>query len=231
MSSVEYTITIKELPEDDRPRERLEAYGPGALSNAELIAILLGGGYRNFSALNLAQHLLQQFDGLAGISRADLDELRAAKGIGLAKASSLLAAAELGRRVASTGKRERPQISSPKAAGDLLIPKYGDLPKENVGILALDTKNRVIREEVISVGTLDGSMVHPREVFRPALMSNAAAVILFHNHPSGDATPSSKDISITRRLVDAGKLMGMELLDHIIVTRTTVVSLKERGLM
>jgi DNA repair protein RadC len=231
VNKVAYTTTIKELPADDRPRERLRAFGPAALSNAELIAILLGGGYRNFSALNLSQYLLQEHQGLTGLAEADIEALLATKGVGPAKACTLAAAFELGRRVSSGGRRERPSVTSPEDAAAVLMPRYGDKPKEHVGILALDAKNRVIKEEIVSVGILDGSMVHPREVFRPAVLSNAAAVILFHNHPSGDPSPSGKDVEITRRLVEAGRLMGVELLDHLVVTRQAFVSLKQRGLM
>jgi DNA repair protein RadC len=231
MEDAAYSVTIKELPQDDRPRERLEAFGTGALGNAELIAILLGGGFRNVSALGLAQTLLREHGSLAGIARADLHALRATKGIGLAKAASLLAAFELGRRVASLGAIERFAVGTPEDAAALLMPRYADLEREQVGMLALDTKHRIIREEVVSIGILDGSMVHPREMYRPAILANAAAIVMFHNHPSGDPAPSTRDVEITRRIRDAGVLIGIELLDHLILARSGFVSLKRQGLL
>lgn len=231
MDKAAYSVTIKELPQDDRPRERLEAYGTGALGNAELIAILLGGGFRNVSALGLAQKLLQDHGSIAGLARADLHALRATKGVGLAKASSLLAAFELGRRVASLGALDRTAISTPEDAAAILMPRFADLEREQVGILALDTKHRIIREEVVSIGILDGSMVHPRELFRPAIQANAAAIVMFHNHPSGDPSPSGRDLEISRRIRDAGALIGIELLDHLILARSGFVSLKRQGLL
>lgn len=231
MQDFNYSVAIKELPADDRPRERLQQYGPAALSNAELIAILLGGGFRNFSALNLGQHLLHEHDGLVGLSKAGMEELRKTKGVGMAKACQLLATFELGKRLAGSGAQDRPSLSSPEEVAAILMPRYGDETKEHVGILALDTKNRLIKEEVVSIGILDGSMVHPREVFRPAILCNAAGIILFHNHPSNDPTPSAKDIDLTNRLVTAGRLMGLELLDHIVVGRNKFISLRRQGLM
>jgi DNA repair protein RadC len=231
MNDLRYKITIKELPADERPRERLQKYGPSSLSNAELVAILLGGGFQNFSALSLAQHMLQEHEGLLGLSKAGMEELCSSKGIGLAKACQLIAAFELGRRVAGSSEAERPVVTSPESAAAILMPRYGHRSKEHVGLLALDTKNKVIKEAVVSIGILDGSLVHPREVFRPAILANAAAVLLFHNHPSGDPTPSKKDIELTARLQEAGKLMGMEMLDHIVVARSRFVSLKKQGLM
>jgi DNA repair protein RadC len=231
MNELNYHVTIKELPSDDRPRERMQSLGPSALSNAELLAILLGGGFQNFSALNLAQHILQQHESLHGVSKRSLEELMQTKGIGLAKASSLLAAFELGKRIASGRENEKPVISSPESAAMLLMPKYGDRGQEHVGILALDTKNRVIKEEIVSVGTLDSSIAHPRDIFRPAVLANAAGIILFHNHPSGDPQPSDTDTQITERIKKSSKLVGIELLDHLIIGKNSFVSMKQCGLM
>lgn len=228
MSDLHYSVTIKELPSDERPRERLARYGSDALSRAELVAIILNSGYRNVSALQLAQYLLHTHGGLVGLARTELDALRAEKGVGLAKAARLVAAFELGRRLASTDAADRPVVTTPEQAAALLMSRYGDRTREHFGLLALDTKNKVIKEVVVSVGTLDGSMAHPREVFRPAILANAAAVILFHNHPSGDPTPSETDIQVTKRLVEVGKMMGMEVLDHIIVARNRFISLKRQ---
>jgi len=231
MSELLYSVTIKELPADERPRERLEQYGPDPLSTAELVAILLNSGYRNVSALQLALHLLQKYSGLVGLARAELDALKAEKGVGLAKAARLAAAIELGRRLASSGIQDRPLVTSPEQAADVVMQRYGDREREHFGLLALDTKNRVIKEVVVSIGTLNGSMAHPREIFRPAILANAAAVILFHNHPSGDPTPSQNDISVTRRLMEAGRMMGVEVLDHVVVARNRFVSIKRQKLV
>jgi DNA repair protein RadC len=231
MNRVEYHVTIKELPADERPRERLEHYGVGALSTAELVAILLNSGYRNVSALQLAQYLLQSNGGLVGLAKAELDALRSEKGVGLAKAARLIAAFELGRRLASADAADRALVTSPEQAAAVIVPKYGDREREHFGLLALDTKNRVIKEVVVSVGTLDGSIAHPREIFRPAILANAAAVILFHNHPSGDPTPSETDVQVTKRLADAGRMMGVEILDHIVVARNRFISLKRQKLI
>ena len=225
-----YSTTIKELPSDDRPRERLSAYGPQALSNAELLAILLGGGFQNVSAINLAQILLNSSQSLVDLAGKEFEEFTSHKGIGEAKACTLMAAFEIGKRIASASPESSPTISSPEAAASRLMPRYGGLKQEHVGILALDTKNKVIKEVVITVGTLNGSMIHPREVFRPALQANSSSILLFHNHPSGDPAPSEKDIEITRRLAEAGKLMGIEVVDHLVISHNRFISMKKQGL-
>lgn len=230
MSNDSYNTTIKELPSDDRPRERLESFGPQSLSNAELLAILLGGGFQNVSALSLAQRLLNASSSLLELSGKELEELKLHKGIGNAKACTLMAAFEIGRRIASSNKEDSLSINSPETAASLLMPKYGSKKQEHVGILALDTKNKIIKEVVITVGTLNGSMIHPREVFRPALQANSSSILLFHNHPSGDPTPSGKDIEVTKRLFEAGKLMGIDLVDHLIITHNKFISLKKQHL-
>lgn len=226
-----YNYMIKDLPEGERPRERLRKYGPEALSNSELVAILLGIGFRNVSALDLAQHLLQNHNGIVGLAKMDLDALCKEKGIGLAKGAQLTAAFELGRRLASASLEDRPTVTTPEQAAALLMPRYGDKRQETVGFLALDTKNRVLKEAVVSTGTIDTAIVHPREVFRPAILADACAVIVFHNHPSGDPTPSKKDAEITKRLMEAGKMLGLEVVDHIIVARNRFVSMRRQNLM
>jgi DNA repair protein RadC len=231
MSDSAYSYTIKELPAEERPRERLRYYGPETLANAELVAILLGHGFHKVSAVELAQHLLNRHDGLVGLANLDFDTLCGEKGIGPAKASQLAAAFELGRRLARSDNQERAQVKSPEQAAALLIPRYGDRAQEHVGLLALDAKSRVVKEVIVTVGTLDGSLVHPREVFRPAVLANACSIILFHNHPSGDIEPSVKDIEITRRLMEAGRVMGLEVADHIIVARNRFASLRRLGYM
>jgi len=231
MSEPNYSYTIKELPVEERPRERLQRHGPESLGTAELVAILLGVGFREVSAIDLAHHLLGRHGGLLGLAKLEFDELRAEKGIGLAKAAQLAAAFELGRRLARRDGTDRPQITNPEQAAALLIPRYGDRKQEHLGLLALDSKNRVLKEIVVSVGTINSSLAHPREVFRPAIMANACSVILFHNHPSGDTEPSGVDEEITRRLAKAGNLMGLEVTDHIIVARNRFASLRRLGLM
>lgn len=226
-----YHYSIKELPEDDRPRERMLKGGSEALSNAELFAILIGGGYKEVSAIQLAQRLLNENGELSGLTRLSLRDLMKIKGIGLSKAASIRAAIELGKRIASMPAVERPTISSPGQAASLLQPKYGDRDREHVGILSLDVKNRLIEEKVITIGILDGSLIHPREIFRAALSANAASILLFHNHPSGDTTPSSKDIEVSKRLAEAGKTIGVPVVDHIIVSQRGYTSLKKQGLV
>ena len=230
MNTDGYSVSIKELPSDDRPRERLAAFGPKSLSNTELLAILLGGGFQNVSAINLAQMLLNSSTSLLDLAGKELDELTQHKGIGEAKACTLMAAFEIGRRIASENPEQAETISSPESAAARLMPRYGNLKQEHVGILALDTKNKVIKEAIITIGTLNGSMIHPREVFRPAIQANASSILLFHNHPSGDPTPSEKDIEVTQRLFDAGKNLGVELVDHLIVSHSRFISLKKQNL-
>lgn len=230
MSHESYSTAIKELPSDDRPRERLQTFGPDSLSNAELLAILLGGGFQNVSALELAQRLLNSSSSLIDLSGKELDELTQHKGIGSAKGCTLVAAFEIGRRIAASSPEKNFTISSPEQAASRLMPKYGSRKQEHVGILALDTKNKIIREVIITVGTLNGSMIHPREVFRPALQANSSSILLFHNHPSGDPTPSEKDLEVTKRLFEAGKLMGIDLVDHLILSHNRFVSLKKQNL-
>jgi DNA repair protein RadC len=215
------------VPDEDRPRERLARSGAGALSTRELVAILLGTGYRDHSALDVAEQLVAAgVRELAGRSLADLER---EPGVGRAKASRLLAGLELGARVASEPRRAAPSFRAPSDAGRYLLPRYGSRPVEVFGLLALDVRHRLKREVVVSTGCLTSSLVHPREVFQEAVLCRAAALVLFHNHPSGDAEPSAEDLSLTRRLAAAGALMGIEVLDHVIVGAGTWVSLKERG--
>jgi DNA repair protein RadC len=221
--------SIKELPTSDRPRERMLEGGSEYLSNPELIAILIGGGYQDVSALELANQILAKLEGLRGLKDLTIRDLMQFKGIGLAKATSLRAAIELGMRLARIPETKRPEINNPLLAAQLIMPKYGDRDQEHVGILALDVKNKLLLEKVITIGILDGSLIHPREVFRPALNANAASILLFHNHPSGDVTPSSKDIDVTKRLVNAGKMLGIEVADHLIVSPNNFTSLKQLG--
>lgn len=224
-----HSLTLREVPEEERPRERMLAYGAGALSNAELVAILLRTGTRRESAVTLAQRLLKSSGGLRGLANRSLDELCELRGIGPAKALQILAALELGKRLASTGMEAAPVIRSPRDVAALMTEELRYLQQEHFVILFLNTKNRVTGRETLAIGSLNAAIVHPREVFRAAVRRSAASIICVHNHPSGDPTPSAEDVQLTERLAEAGRLIGIELLDHIIIGDKDFVSLKERG--
>lgn len=235
--------TIKEWPTDERPRERLEHLGPRALSPRELLAILIEMGTRATrekparSALDLAGDLLQYFadgDGAASLRRlmtASVAELSAIDGIGPAKATKILAALELGRRAAEEARPERDRLSTPRDVYERMRLRMRDLPHEEFHVLLLNTQNQILRDVQITRGTLDASLVHPREVFRPAIAEAAASVILVHNHPSGDPTPSAEDRAVTRQLRAAGRTIGIEVLDHVVVGEGRYVSFVEAALL
>jgi DNA repair protein RadC len=218
---------MKSVAPHDRPREKLERVGAAGLGDNELLAIVLGHGVPRTSALDLANAVLDAVGGLHGLARATTDDLRRVPGIGGARASQLIAAVEAGRRTLVRGRRERVQIRTARDAAELLVPQFGTRPVEHFGVLLLDTKNRILRTTLLSVGTLDASIVHPREVFRAAANAGAAALVLFHNHPSGDPTPSEDDVALTKRLVRAGELMGITVLDHVVVAESRFHSLRE----
>lgn len=220
---------VLDLPVADRPRERLLRHGPSALSNRELLAVVLGAGTARASALDLAEALLDS--GVRELAGRSAAELQGRLGLGPAKAGRILAALELGARLASEPRGDAPDLSTPEAAARFLLPRYGPRPVETFGLLALDVRRRLRREAVVSVGCLTSSLVHPREVFQEAVTSRAAALILFHNHPSGDPEPSAEDVGLTRRLAQAGQLMGIEVLDHLVLGAGRFVSLKERGVL
>jgi DNA repair protein RadC len=220
---------MKAVAPHDRPREKLQRLGAGALGDNELLAIVLGHGRARTSALDLANAVLGAADGAHGLVRTRYDELCAIAGIGRARAAQILAAVELGRRTLTRAAAERVQIVSPRAAAEFLLPQYGNRPVEQFGVLLLDTKHRVLRTLVLSVGTLDASIVHPREVFGAAAAAGAAALVLFHNHPSGDPKPSPDDVQLTRRLAAAGVLMGIDVIDHVILADVRYYSFKEEG--
>jgi len=226
---VEYLPTIKEMPASEHPRERLQAYGASVLSTSELIAILLRTGIEGQSAINVASRLLKDF-GLAGLARSSFDDLARVKGLGPAKVAQLKAAFELGRRLSATVPDELPQIRCPADAANLLLSEMGVLEQEHLRTLLLDTKNRVLATREIYVGSLNTSLIRVGELFRPAIHANCAAIIVVHNHPSGDPTPSPEDVAVTRQIVDAGKLLDIEVLDHVIIGWQRWISLKERGL-
>ncbi|HXK10995.1 MAG TPA: DNA repair protein RadC [Vicinamibacteria bacterium] len=222
-------MSLSDLPVEERPRERLAHLGAGALSSRELLATLLGTGARGLSALDLAEALLSP--GLRALAARSVHDLEQVRGLGRAKATRVLAALELGARLASDGGVAQPSLQSPGEAARYLLPRYSSRPVETFGLLALDARQRLRREAVVSVGCLTASLVHPREVFQEAVVSRAAAIVLFHNHPSGDPEPSAEDLSLTRRLAAAGSLMGIEVLDHLVLGAGRYVSLKERGVL
>lgn len=231
MSEPEYRLTIKNMPEDMRPRERMKKVGPGALSVAELLAIILRTGTQEESALELAQRILLDPRGLRFLGEATIDELCGIKGVGLAKAAQVKAALELGRRLICLEPDLKPVIRSPQEACNLVMEEMCYLDREHFRVILLNTKNRVLSMETVSIGSLNSSLVHPREVFKRAVQRSAAGLILVHNHPSGDPTPSSEDIEITRRLCEAGRVIGIEVLDHIVIGDHVFVSFKEKGLI
>lgn len=227
---IEYHPTIKELPVSERPRERLKKYGAASLSAAELLAIILRTGVGGENVLNLAARLLARFRGLTGLARAGFVELCAEKGVGVAKAAQLKAALELGRRLLIASPEERPQVKSPADAANLLMLEMGLLEQEHMRLILLDAKNRVLDTPTIYIGSLHTSTIRVGELFREAVRGNCAAIIVAHNHPSGDPTPSPEDVKVTEQIVAAGKLLDIEVLDHLIIGRQRYVSLKERGL-
>lgn len=221
--------TIKDIPADMRPREKLLRYGPGILSDQELLAIVIRTGSRDANAIQLAESVLYQFRDLRGINNASPEELCAsALGIGTAKAAQIKAALELGRRL-NQQDTEVVRVKSPQDVAAWVMEDLRYLQHEQFRILLLNTKNVIIACEEVSRGSLNASIVHPREVFARAIKRSAAAVILVHNHPSGDPTPSQEDINITRRLVEVGKLVGIDVLDHLVIGDGVFCSLKEKG--
>jgi DNA repair protein RadC len=225
------SMTIHDLPVADRPRERLQRIGVEALSAQEILALLLGRGISGESVMITAQRLLSQFGGLKGIAGASLEELSQVRGIGIAKASQIKAAVELANRVEgyseSVGKIP---LKTPEDIAGLVQGRLKDKKKEYFLAILLDTRNQLIRTAEISVGSLDSSIVHPREVFKEAISASAASVIFVHNHPSGDTEASEDDIALTKRLAQAGEIVGIDVLDHIIIGGKSYTSLKRQGL-
>jgi DNA repair protein RadC len=220
---------LRFLTPADRPREKLLELGVESLGVNELVAILLGSGTRARSALEIANQLLDRTGGLEGLSRSSPAALARVPGLKSARAAKILAAFELGRRAASPPTSPRPQFRLPGDAARFLLPRFGTRPLEAFGILVLDTRNRLKQLQIVSTGSLSGSLVHPREVFREATLLQGASIIAFHNHPSGDPEPSREDRELTLRLVRAGQILGIELLDHVIVASGRYWSFKERG--
>lgn len=224
---------VRELPVDERPRERLLALGPGFLSNAELLAIVLRNGSKERSALQLAQDILSLYkdDGVSALGRITAGELMCLQGIGSAKAAEVMAAVELGKRLNAHISRQRVMVTCPEDAADYAMPRFRYEDREHFAVILLNVKNHILSMPVISVGSLTASVVHPREVFKAAIQQTAASIILVHNHPSGDPTPSREDIEVTARMVQVGRVMDIPVLDHIILGNDNYISLKEKGVI
>ena len=225
-----YVLTIKELPENERPRERLQAYGPNSLSTPELIAIILRTGSRGENAVSLATRLLGHFGGLAGLARATLEELADMHGIGLAKAAELRAALELGIRLAASTDDLKPVVRNPGDAAGLVLTEMTLLSEEELRTVLQDTKNQVLTIHKVYRGTVSSAPLRAAEVFREAVRRNCPGIVVVHNHPSGDPTPSQEDIHATERLREAAAILGIDLLDHLVIGGGRFVSLRQRGL-
>jgi len=224
-------ILIKDIPEDERPREKMLKQGSEYLSNAELLAILLRTGTQKQSAFTLAQKIIKEIKSLSNLHQMEIEQLMQIKGIGLAKAVQIKAALELGKRVAQASGDDKYTIKSPQDAANYMMEEMRYLAQEHFYALLLNVKNQVLSKELISVGSINSSIVHPREVFKQAIIKNASSLIVLHNHPSGDPTPSREDIEVTKRLSETGKIIGIEILDHIVIGDLRFVSLKEKGLI
>ncbi|GAF22467.1 LOW QUALITY PROTEIN: DNA repair protein RadC [Bacillus sp. JCM 19047] len=224
------SIIIRDVPLQERPRERFLREGAKALSNQEILAIMLRSGTKQYSALQVAAQLLSTYKTLTALSESSLEEMRLIKGIGVTKAIELAAAMELGKRINREGKGQKRVIASPDDAVQIVADDLIGIHQEHFVVLYLNTKIYVIKQKTVFIGSLNASIVHPREVFKEALRTSSAAVICLHNHPSGDPSPSPEDINVTKRLNEAGRILGISLLDHIIIgDETHYVSLKERG--
>jgi DNA repair protein RadC len=225
------TLRIQDMLPDDRPRERLERSGPESLTTPELLAILFRTGTSKHNAVQLAEELFKELGGLSGLAVSSLEELSCISGIGRVKAIEVKAAVELGKRLSATSEDVKPVIRSPDDVAKLMMADLRYETREHLYALVLDVRNQVRQRRLISTGTLTESLVHPREVFREAIRFSAASLVLVHNHPSGDPEPSPADITTTKRLLEAGKLLGIDILDHVIVGDGKWLSLKQRGLM
>ncbi|WP_425446576.1 RadC family protein [Dethiothermospora halolimnae] len=226
------SYTIKDLPKDERPREKLLKFGVKSLSNAELLAIIIRTGNRSDTALELSHKLLTMDKrGLAFLTELSIEEITKIKGIGKCKASQIMATLEMSRRIASIKAIDKLKITSPSDVSNVLMEEMRYLKKEYFKVILLDTKNQIISIENISIGNLNSSIVHPREVFSVAIKRSSASIILTHNHPSGDPTPSGEDINVTNRIVASGNILGINVLDHIIIGDGNYVSLKEKNIL
>jgi DNA repair protein RadC len=225
------SFTVHDLPLGERPRERLLKLGSEALSAQEILAVILGRGNKGESVMDISQNLIKRFRSLKGVASASVEELTQMKGIGPAKAAQIKAALELGKRLeADAGEKPKPILKSPDDVAAEVRSQLKGKKKEHFLVLCLDTRNRLIASRPVSIGSLDTSIVHPREVFKEAVSACAASVIFAHNHPSGDPEPSKEDVELTKRLAKAGEIMGIDVLDHIIVCDKSYLSLKARNL-
>ena len=228
----DFSFTVRDLPKPERPRERLQKLGPEALSSQELLALVIGRGIPKKSVMIIAQELLARFRNVKAISQATLEELSQIKGIGPAKAAQIKACFELGKREDLEPPDLVPfDIKNPEAVVKAIRASVQDKAKEHFKLILLNSRNRVIAISTISIGTLTTSLVHPREVFKEAIMHSAASVVLAHNHPSGDPDPSEDDLKITKKLVESGKILGIEVIDHIIIGKIDHYSFREKGLI
>ncbi len=222
---------IRDWRQDDRPRERCIKHGASSLSDAELLAILISSGTKGFSALDASKALLGQHQSLSGLSVCDISQFTQMKGLGPAKAVTLIAAFEIGKRISSAAMPKLKTIKGPEDVARHYIPRLAGLKKEIFITLLLDSSNKIFRDVIISEGSLNASIVHPREVFKIAISESAASIILLHNHPSGNPEPSKEDIEITLQLVDAGKLLDINVFDHIIIAGKEYTSLANKGII
>jgi DNA repair protein RadC len=222
---------LERSPEDDRPRERLYASGPGALADAELLALQLGSGTRGRDAVQVAREVLATYGSLAEVASREVAELSGVRGIGPVKAARLVAAFELSRRLRARTPGQRVILSGPEEVYAAFGPLMEDLKREVFRIALLDAQNGLLRDRIVSEGTLSASLVHPREVFKPAILESAASVILLHNHPSGDPTPSREDVRLTRQLADCARLLDLRIHDHVIIGRGTYLSFAQKGIL
>lgn len=227
---IEYHPTIKDLPSADRPRERLIREGATVLSTAELLAIIFRVGVDGENVLTLSNRLLAKYGGLAGLARAPFTDLQNEHGLGEAKVATLKAAFELGRRLSIAAPEERFQVRSPADAANFLMGEMSMLEQEELRVMLLDTRNRVLSVSKVYTGSLNTSVIRTSEIFREAIRRNAAAIVVAHNHPSGDPSPSPEDVAVTRNIIQAGQLLDIDVLDHLVIGQQRFVSLKERGL-
>ncbi|OGW57073.1 MAG: hypothetical protein A3D21_00425 [Nitrospirae bacterium RIFCSPHIGHO2_02_FULL_42_12] len=225
------SFTVHDLPKPERPRERLKRFGPEALSAQELLALIIGRGVPQKSVMTIAQELLVKFGDIKTISEATLEELSQIKGIGFAKAAQIKACFELGKRQDLEPELKDFDIKDPQSVVKAIRASIKDKAKEHFKLILLNARNKIIGISTVSIGSLNASIVHPREVFKDAIMHNAYSVVLAHNHPSGDPEPSEDDIKMTRQLIDSGKILGIEVIDHIIVTQNKYLSFKAKGVI
>jgi DNA repair protein RadC len=222
---------MEQWPHDDRPRERLYASGPSALADAELLALQLGSGTRGRNAIDVAREMLATYGSLAEVASREVAELAGMRGIGPVKAARLVAAFELTRRLRARTPGQRVILSGPEEVYAAFAPLMEDLKREVFRIALLDAQNGLLRDRIVSEGTLSASLVHPREVFKPAILESAASVILLHNHPSGDPTPSREDVRLTRQLADCARLLDLRIHDHVIIGRGRFISFAQKGIL